>query len=170
MNIRGTEKQSWQTGSSSKNCGINIAWHLVLPPNLAYRMSGLPFAMHNPYNNQGFVPFLCEVDITSWGTYTYFIASSCFIEAAGFLLNFTTRHNLTLWKPVNNIHTTVDKQTLHTTQPGTSDAKWNIYGSPNDLLSEHRSPVTGSILFRDSQYFRAERELRVQFLDMLIEY
>lgn len=42
--------------------------------------------------------------------------------------------------------------------------------SPNDLLSEHRSPVTSSILFRDSQYFRAERELESSILDMTIEY
>lgn len=72
-----------------------------------------------------------------------------------------------LWKPVNNIHPFVDKQTLDTIQSGTSDDKLNIYGSTNDLLSEYRSQVTSSIPLRHSQYFRAERELRVQFGTLL---
>lgn len=74
-----------------------------------------------------------------------------------------------LWKPVNNIHPFVDKPTLDTIQSVTSDDKLNIYGSPNDLLSEYRSQVTSSIALRHSQYFRAERELRVQFWTF-IEY
>lgn len=73
-----------------------------------------------------------------------------------------------LWKPVSNIYPVVNKQALHTIQPGTSDDILNICGSPNDLFSEDRSPVTSSILFRDSQYFRAERELGVQFWTCLL--
>lgn len=61
------------------------------------------------------------------------------------------------------MHPTVNTQILDTIQSGTSDDKLNIYGAPNDLLSEYRSQVTSSITFRDSQYFRGKKEFRVQF-------
>lgn len=54
-----------KTGSPAKNCGMNITWHLVLPPNLAYRMSGWPFAMHNPYNKHGGICFFFYVRLRS---------------------------------------------------------------------------------------------------------
>lgn len=76
------------------------------------------------------------------------------------------RHNLAqsnFWKPVNTIYPTVNKQTPDTIQSGASDDKLNIYSAPNDLLSEYRSQATSSIPFRNSQYFRAEREFRAQF-------